>query len=300
MKDLKQFIIVEIVLILIKAVAGFLCHSYTFLASSFYEFFLLFISIVTLKDRKNKKYKSIISSFTSFLFFMGSLSIVFISFIDNIQYPSWFLILFLLLCLLVRYTVCCFTTNINYTKKKGILTFSGITSTMDFFLYGIMLCSLILSKLSSHISILRYADRVGVCLIFILLFIRIFSIIRRSFTRLHEEDYILDASILKEVEKSKEVDKLHSVHVSEMGGIRFIKVHLLLKNSLAIMDLNSFIITLQDYLLKYGDVVGIYLLDKEKMKKKVRSKKEDARNSRSRNSKTNPKRKNPSQKNKKH
>ncbi len=300
MKEIKRFIFVEMILVIFKFFGSFLCHSYTLLACASFDLFLLFIYFVTFKDRKNKKYKSILSSFSSFLFLMGFLAILFVCFIDKIQSPSWFLLLYLVISFLIRYIVCSFTIIMNYNKKKGLLSYSGMNSTVDFLQYGILLGSLIFTKLSRFIGFFRYADRVGTFLISMFFLVKGFSIIKRSFARLYEEDYVIEDAVVKQIESREEVVKVHSLHVSLVGGMRFIKIHLLLKETISMIDLHSFTITLQDYLLRFGDVVGIYLIDKEKMKKKkVRSKKEDARNSRSRNSKTSTKRKSTSQKNKK-
>ena len=97
-----------------------------------------------------------------------------------------------------------------------------------------------------------------------------------------------------------EVKKFVSINTIEFGGIRKAKCNLVLNNNLTMIDLNTFVVSLQDYLLKIADVVEVNLVDEVKPKKpKVRSLKQDARNSGSGNSKTNAKKKNTKKKNKK-
>ena len=76
--------------------------------------------------------------------------------------------------------------------------------------------------------------------------------------------------------------------------------NLILNNNLTMLDLNTFVVSLQDYLLKIADVVEVKLQEELIVKRpKVRSLKQDARNSGSGNSKTNTKNKNTKKKNKK-
>ena len=97
------------------------------------------------------------------------------------------------------------------------------------------------------------------------------------------------------------VSKVERLSLVNYGGIRYFKCNVVLSEGITMIDINSFVIMLQDYLLKVADVAKIDLIDPNSKPKhvKVRSLKEDARNSRSRNSKTNAKKKNSTKKNKK-
>ena len=299
MKEVKTFIIVEIILAILKAVAGLLCHSYTMLASCLYEIVLIFISLFVLKNKENKKYKGIITSFVGMLVIFAGLGIIFVSVLAKVQKVSWLILLFVFVGMLVRYIAGCFYSNTNYRNKKGILGFSNINSNMDFYLAGIIVVVLILSKLSKFVELFKYADKIGTILISLIVIYKGFKVIRNSFKYM-SDDEILFEGYEKELTGRTEVKKFVSINTMNFGGIRKAKCNLILNNNITMIDLNTFVVSLQDYFLKIVDVIEVNLIDDVKPKKpKVRSLKQDARNSRSGNSKTNTKKKNSTKKNKK-
>lgn len=299
MKEVKTFIITEIIIAILKLLAGVVCHSYTMIASCLYEVILIITSLFVHKHTENKRYKGIITSVLGFVIALSSLFLIFASIIDEAYIVSWLVLLFIIICMLVRYLAGCFYTNINYQKKKGILGYSTINSNVDFYNYGVVLGVLILGKLSKWFGILKYADKLGVILISVLIIINGIKLVRNSFKNI--ENIEVDLEPYKdEISKRSEVKKLGSVITNDFGGIRKVKCSLVLNNGISMIDINTFVVSLQDYLLKVANVVEVNLLDDVKPKKvRVRSLKQDARNSRSGNSKTNTKKKNTTKKNKK-
>lgn len=302
MKKIKNFLIAELVILLVKVLGGLLTHSFTMIASGVYELVLIIISLIASKISENKKYKGILSSLLGFIFIALGLGIIFISFLSKIKRTSIWIILFILIVIITRYVVSCFNINFTYQKKKGLLNFANINSSVDFYNYAVIIGALILSKISKWVGILKYADRVGTILIAGLVIIKGLKIIIHSFSYLEDKNKVMNESYKEEILKRKEVKNISKLEVSSYGGLNKAILDFELNDGISLVDANTFAITLQDYLLKIADIVEINLVEKKVQvvkKAKVRSKKQDARNSRSGNSKTNTKKKNTKQKNKK-
>lgn len=299
MKEVKTFIITEIIIAILKLLAGVVCHSYTMIASCLLEIVLILSSLLVVKRKDNKKYKGIISSIWGFIIILLGLGMIFWSIIGKTQKVSWLILLFLFICVLARYMAGCFYSNNNYRKKNGILGFSNINSNTDFYMAGIIIVVLILSKISKWVEIFKYADVVGTILISLYVILKGIKIIKNSFGYFEDKKIELE-EYENEIKNRSEVKKLVSITTNAFGGIRKARCNIVLKDTLTMIDVTSFVVTLEDYLLKIADVVEVNLLDEIKPKKpKVRSLKQDARNSRSGNSKTNTKKKNTAKKNKK-
>lgn len=302
MKEVKVFTISNLLISILKMLGGFLGNSFTMVASGLYDLELWISSLFLFFNKKSNTIKGIITSLWGLIILLLGLGIIFISEVLPIKVVSFWIMLFLVISVLIRYFVPCFYTNINYRKKKGVLSQGIINSSVDFYNYGIIFVTLVLSKLSGYFDILKYVDRLGTILVSILIVIRGIKIIRNSFKVL--ENNITDdmnEQVKEEINKRDEVDAVKDIKLSNYGGLIKVDCSLRLKNKVSLLDLNTFVITLQDYLLKIfkGNVVQINLVDNVKKKVKVRSMKQDARNSRGRNSKANVKKKNSKQKNKK-
>ncbi len=302
MKEVKNFILADIVVLLLKVVAGFVCHSYTFLATGILDLLLILFSLFVYKRKENRKWKGIISSLLGFVVILGVIGFNMYVFQAKIWKPSLWILLFMVLALLARYLIGCFYTNIHYQQKKGLLSYGNLHSTLDFVLYGIILATLVFGKVSKWVSVFRYADRVGVILISLIIIYKSFKLIKNSFGFMEEEE--LTKVVEEEIVNRSEVKKIERILLNSFGGIKHITIDIVLNGGISMIDINSFVISLQDYLLKFGDVVDINLVNptekkKRKTKPKVRSLKQDARNSGSGNSKTSTKKKNTKKKNKK-
>ncbi len=301
MKEIRNFIIFEFIVILIKAIGGLVTNSYTMIASSIYDLTLIIIMIMMTTKKENTKCKGIISSLIGFIFISLGIAITFLSVTNNHQKMSLWVILFVFISVIFRYLVNCIYTNNSYQRKKGLLSISLINSNIDFYNYGVILGTLIIFKIGHWVPILRYADIVGTILIAILPIFKGLKIIKNSFRYLEDNEDIIEDKV-KEIEDRSEVKKVNKIVYTYYGGIRKSTCELVLNDNINMIDLNSFVVTLQDFLLKEAEVVRIDLIEARKTikkKPKVRSLKQDARNSRSGNSKTNTKKKNTKKKNKK-
>jgi len=289
MKEIKTFIIVDIIIFIIKVLGGILCHSYTFIISGLYDLLLAIISMLVLKKSYSKA-KGILTSIIGFIFIISSLSIVFFSIVKPGSRTSLFILIFIILSIICRYLINCYYTNLNYQKVEGFLSFGNINSNFDFIQYGIIILSLILMKISKYVSILKYSDIIFTILIATFIIVKSFKIISNSFNYSRDKELEeISPAFLEEIEKRKEVNKLQKVEVINYSGIRYCKCKIVLNNGISMIDINSFILTLQDYLLKISDVVEIEKENKkvEKVKKpKVKSKKIEAINNK-RNKKNN-------------
>ena len=301
MKKIKNFIIFDVIVLLLKVIGGIVTHSFTFLASGILDIVLIISYLIVIGSKNNNKGKGILTSIYGLIVILSGLSVIFVSFITDIKRTSLFLILFIILTLICRYLITCFYTNSSYQKKKGLLTNSFMISNYDFYSYGVIIVAMILMKISKWVSVFSYADRLGTILISILIIIKGFKIIKNSFNYLEDLDEAKEEEFKKEIESKDEVKSVSKIDVNSFGGLRRVTCNLTLKDGISIIDVNTFVVNLQDYLLKLGDSVTINLVEAKKVRKKpkVRSKKQDARNSRGGNSKTNSKKKNTKKKNKK-
>ena len=302
MKDIKTFVVVDIIIFLIKVIGGFLAHSYTLVTSGVYDLLLIICTLIAIKGNTESKKLGIFTIILGLLSIMSAGGLIAFAFLTKIKITSLWVILFLIITLIMRYIVSCFYTNFSYQKKKGLLSYGNILSNVDFCNYGIVILALILMKVSKWVSAFKYVDRIGVILLSILLVIKGIKLIKNSIIKLKGIPVKINEEVLNEIKNRTEIKSLGKLEVHCYGGVRVVKCDVLLKESIGMVDVNSFVITLQDYLLKIADAVRIFMIDKEpnsSRRAKVRSKKADARNSGSRNSKTGTKKKTTKKTNKK-
>ncbi len=302
MKDIKTFIIVDLIIFILKVVGGLLTHSYTIVASGAYDLILILCSLMAMKGNTANKKLGIITIIVGIVSILLAGGLITLAFLTDIKITSLWVILFLVITLIMRYIVSCFYTNISYQKKKGLLSYGNILSNVDFYNYGVIIVALILMKVSKWAAVLKYADRIGVILLSVLLIIKGIKLIRNSIIKLKEVPTKVSDEVLDEIKRRSEIKQLGKLEVQYYGGVRVAKCDVLLKEGISMVDVNSFVVTLQDYLLKIADAVRIFMIDKEvntSRRAKVRSKKADARNSGSRNSKTGTKKKTNKKTNKK-
>ena len=302
MKDIKTFIIVDFVIFLIKVIGGFLTHSYTMITSGVYDLVLILCSLIALKGNTESKKLGVFTILIGILSILSAGGLIAWAFLVDIKKTSLWVILFLIITLVMRYIVSCFYTNVSYQKKKGLLSYGNILSNVDFYNYGIIILALVLMKVSKWVDFLKYAERIGTILLAVLLIVKGIKLIRNSIFKLRGKTVTISNDLLNEIQKRDEVKKLGKLEVQFYGGVRVAKCDVLLKDGIGMVDVNSFVVTLQDYLLKISDAVRIFMVDKEantSKRAKVRSLKADARNSGSRNSKTSTKKKTTKKTNKK-
>lgn len=297
MKEVKKFVIADLVIMLLKVIGGFISSSYTLIASSLYELLCIIVILLTYKNKTNDNKKAIISSIISIIIIMFGFGICLMSFLRPFYKVRFFIIIFALITLLIRYAVGCFSINSAYSKKKGLLTVAYLNSNVEFYLCGVSLATLV-SKI--NFSILKYADSIGVILVLVLIFYKALKIIINGFRYIEGNVHEITDNYIEEISKRDEVKKVDNLSLECFGGIRSLRLDVQLKESLSIVDVNTFMVTLQDYLLKECFVAYIKMTNSVVKKKvKVRSLKQDARNSRSGNGKTNVKKQNTKKKNKK-
>jgi len=295
MKDIKTFVIVDLIILLIKVVGGLLTHSFTMITSGAYDLVLILCSLIALKGNTESKKLGVLTIIIGILSLLSAGGLIAWAFLVDIKKTSLWVILFLIITLIMRYIVSCFYTNVSYQKKKGLLSYGNILSNVDFYNYGIIILALVLMKVSKWAEFLKYAERIGTILVAILLIVKGFKLIKNSIFKLKGKTTTISNDLLNEIQKREEVKKIGKLELQYYGGVRVAKCDVLLKDGIGMVDVNSFVVTLQDYLLKISDAVRIFMVDKEantSKRAKVRSLKADARNSGSRNSKTSTKKKN--------
>lgn len=298
--EVKKYLIASIILLAIKVLFGLLLRSNTLLISGLIEVLFIVINLLDKIKKDDKKYKGIFSALIGLVFSILTGLFIFYSIVGKVLKPSWFIILITLIILFTKYMVTCFGVIGTYNKKKGLLLFGNTNSNVDFIVLGITLISMIVCKLSYFIKVLKYADIVGTILIGLIILYYSLRLIINSIK--YMEDKVIVKEIKEEeISKQKEVKKVESIKYSYFGGVRKASVNLILADGVNVTDITGFALSLQDYVLKFVEIVEVNLVDQYEVKKKVhvRSKKQDARNSGSRNSKTNSKKKNTKKTNKK-
>ena len=169
--------------------------------------------------------------------------------------------------------------------------------------FWIAIVVMVLMKISKWVGFLKYSDRIGAVIIGLFVVYKAYDLIRHSFAYLKGMEKEVPENYIDEIKNRREVKSLEKIEFNSYGGFSNASCYIQVNDGVSMVDVNSFVITLQDYLLKIADMVKIYIVEKKKDEKpkkaKVRSKKQDARNSRSGNSKKSSKGKNSKQKNKK-
>ncbi len=300
--EVKKVNRVLFIVILLKVLGGLLTKSYTMLTSSLLDLLLIIVSKVAMIKGEDTKGRRIISTILGLVMILsGIIMIVF-----SIKYPfgkvSAWIILFAIVTMIVKYMANCYYTNVNYRRKVGMLSYGNINSSLDFIVFAMFIVTMIISKCSRWLEILKYADVVGTILVAGYIGYRGLLVVVHSIKKRDEEkiNQVLEGYKV-EIQDRKEIKKVERLSLVNYGGLNYVKCGVVLSDGISMIDVNSFMVTLQDYLLKIADVAKIDAVDPNSKPKhvKVRSLKEDARNSRSRNSKTNSKKKNSTKKNKK-
>ena len=302
MEEVKNINRLLFIVVLIKILGGLLTHSYTMITSSVLELLLIVVSKVAVIKAEDSKGRRVITTLVGIIMLLSAFIMVAFSMKYSLGKVSAWIILFAVATMIVKYMSGCYYTNVSYRKRNGLLSYGNINSTIDFVLFAAYIVTMILSKCSKWVSIFKYADQLGTALVAgymvykgIMIIIHSFKIQNREFI-----DNLLE-SYKEQIVSRKEIKKVERLSMSNYGGLNYLKCGVILSEGISMIDANTFVVTLQDYLLKIADVVKIDLVDPNIKPKhvKVRSLKEDARNSRSRNSKTNSKKKNSTKKNKK-
>ena len=300
--EVKKVNRVLFIVILLKVLGGLLTKSYTMLTSSLLDLLLIIVSKVAMIKGEDTKGRRVISTILGLVMILsGIIMIVF-----SIKYPfgkvSAWIILFAIVTMIVKYMANCYYTNVNYRRKVGMLSYGNINSSLDFIVFAMFIVIMIISKCSRWLEILKYADVVGTILVAGYIGYRGLLVVVHSIKKRDEEkiNKVLEGYKV-EIQDRKEIKKVERLSLVNYGGLNYVKCGVVLSDGISMIDVNSFMVTLQDYLLKIADVAKIDAVDPNSKPKhvKVRSLKEDARNSRSRNSKTNSKKKNSTKKNKK-
>lgn len=299
-KEVNKQLTVNFVIGLFKIIVSFICNSYTLIVSAIYDLEQIFILLFNKCSKENNsKGKSIITALINFIIVLGTMGFIYFSFISNIKVPSLFILLFVIIFVMIKYSVSTFMTNIAYTKKHGIIGISTCNSSIDFYNYGVIIIIMIIGKLSKWFKICKYADKVGVLLISGLVIYTALKNIYSSFKCMSDKNITIEDEIKDEIKNRKEVKALDDIKIKYSGGYSYVTCDIALADGLNLVDASTFMVTITDYLLKISDLVVINMTNATRKIKTVKRVKANAGNSRSRNSKTNTKKKNTKKANKK-
>ena len=296
-KDYNGYLIMDFIIIGLKLLAGLLGHSLALLSTILFDVVVIITSFIAFRSKeKTTRGRMVGTAFYSFIVCLLSILYVFITFKIKIMKPSLLILIFLLLCLVLNYVTTVYKSNVSYSKKEGILGGSNKNSSVNIIMYIVVLASVIISKWGSLWKQLRYADRIGATIVSIFTIYYALRILVRSFKFLEEEqEEKLNGVITEEVNKCKEVKNITKINILSNGGIRKIDIDLKLQSSIGLTDLITFVVTLEDFLLKYCDFASVNLV-KHVNRSGARK---NARNSGSTNSKKSTKKKSAKSKSKK-
>ena len=296
-KDYNGYLIMDFIIIGLKLLAGLLGHSLALLSTILFDVVVIITSFIAFRSKeKTTRGRMVGTAFYSFIVCLLSILYVFITFKIKIMKPSLLILIFLLLCLVLNYVTTVYKSNVSYSKKEGILGGSNKNSSVNIIMYIVVLASVIISKWGSLWKQLRYADRIGATIVSIFTIYYALRILVRSFKFLEEEqEEKLNGVITEEVNKCKEVKNITKINILSNGGIRKIDIDLKLQSSIGLTDLITFVVTLEDFLLKYCDFASVNLV-KHVNRSGARK---NARNSGSTNGKKSTKKKSTKSKSKK-
>lgn len=296
-KDFNSYLVMEMIIIALKVLAGLFGHSLALLVTILFDIVVIITSYLAFNSKEETtRGKMVFTAFYGFIICMLAILSVFITFKVKVMKPSLLILIFLLLCLVLNYVVTVYKSNSSYLKKEGILGGSNKNSSLNIIMYIVVLASIIISKWGKLWNYLKYADRVGVIVIAGFIAYYGLRILVRSFKFLEEtEEEKLTKNITEEVNKCNEVKNITKISILRNGGIRKIDIDLKLQPQIKLTDLITFVVTLEDYLLKYSDLVSVNLV-KHVNRSGARK---NARNSGSTNSKKSTKKKSTKSKSKK-
>ena len=277
MKDNKKFLIITILIIAFKLLGGFLCKSNAFIMSAVMDIILFVNILLLLKEWKNNKVKGVISSIWGFVIIIGSILLGTLVMLPHNNKVSMWIIFFLILTLMMRQLVNILYTAFNYGRRKGVIGYSYLNSSYDLFTAGVVLVSAILSKFAGKVSFLKYSDNIGMLIMVALICFFGLKIIIRSFKYLANKE-IDFTKYISEVSNRSEVKDFISINLNSFGGINNAMCTLVLTPNLELVDAATFVVSLEDFLLKEVDLVEVNIVEKARGNN-------NARNSGSRNSK---------------
>jgi hypothetical protein len=289
MKDIKGIFIGNVIILLISVLGAIFLKSNILVASSLFQLVVVIKLLISAKKKESKVF-SILTSAIGLLEVIASLYVIYFTYLGYYSKESFLLILVVLLNIIIRYAVLTFYTTSAYQKRLGLISISYLNSNMDFIINGIIIATLVLTKCSKFLNFLSYGDLIGVGAISLVTIYYGLKLIVNSF---NQKELEVSESFIEEIDKRQEVKKIDSISVFKIGGVRKLYLNVQLTDGMSLVNTSSFLVTLNDYLLKISDVGLVNMTNGKKRAEKV------ARNSRSGNSTKSTKKKNTRKKNKK-
>ena len=289
MKDIKGIFIGNVIILLISVLGAIFLKSNILVASSLFQLAVVIKLLISAKKKESKVF-SILTSAIGLLEVIASLYVIYFTYLGYYSKESFLLILVVLLNIIIRYAVLTFYTTSAYQKRLGLISISYLNSNMDFIINGIIIATLVLTKCSKFLNFLSYGDLIGVGAISLVTIYYGLKLIVNSF---NQKELEVSESFIEEIDKRQEVKKIDSISVFKIGGVRKLYLNVQLTDGMSLVNTSSFLVTLNDYLLKISDVGLVNMTNGKKRAEKV------ARNSRSGNSTKSTKKKNTRKKNKK-
>lgn len=254
-KVLIKSVIVNICLVITKFIIGLIGNSKALIANSIHSLSDLITDIISIIGYKLSKkpaderhplgfgqieyLTNIIVSFV--IFYLGMQSII-SAFSNKVNIPSDIILVVSLITAVIKFALSVYIYNNGKKYQNGILVVSGIESRADAFTSGLVVISVIFSKLTSYNNIYSYSDNIctfiiGIYIIYIALKIlkeNIINIIGSS----PVEEYMIEevkAIILDE----KEVASVDELSIINYGSYYVVIMELTLKKNISLRKINK-------------------------------------------------------------
>ena len=254
-KVLIKSVIVNVCLVITKFIIGLIGNSKALIANSIHSLSDLITDIISIIGYKLSKkpaderhplgfgqieyLTNIIVSFV--IFYLGMQSII-SAFSNKVNIPSDIILVVSLITAVIKFSLSVYIYNNGKKYQNGILVVSGIESRADAFTSGLVVISVIFSKLTSYNNIYSYSDNIctfiiGIYIIYIALKIlkeNIINIIGSS----PVEEYMIEevkAIILDE----KEVASVDELSIINYGSYYVVIMELTLKKNISLRKINK-------------------------------------------------------------
>lgn len=254
-KVLIKSVIVNVCLVITKFIIGLIGNSKALIANSIHSLSDLITDIISIIGYKLSKkpaderhplgfgqieyLTNIIVSFV--IFYLGMQSII-SAFSNKVNIPSDIILVVSLITAVIKFALSVYIYNNGKKYQNGILVVSGIESRADAFTSGLVVISVIFSKLTSYNNIYSYSDNIctfiiGIYIIYIALKIlkeNIINIIGSS----PVEEYMIEevkAIILDE----KEVASVDELSIINYGSYYVVIMELTLKKNISLRKINK-------------------------------------------------------------
>ena len=251
---LKSFL-VNIFLVIIKLIIGFIGNSKALIANAVHSLSDLITDVISIVGYKMSKKSAderhplgfgqieyLTNIIVSFVIFYLGLQSIMSAFNNKINIPSDIILVISLLTAIIKYGLSTYIYNKGKIYQNGILVVSGIESRADALTSSLVVLSVIFAKLTPYIYIYKYSDNVctfiiGIYIIYVAIKILKENIVNIIGTTPEDEYMIQDLKSI--IEGEKEVLSVDELSVIKYGSYYVAIIELTLNKNLKLTKINK-------------------------------------------------------------